>query len=400
MAADSRYDRSMRTAFLAVLLVAGAAAPVAADTFGGFSATNRPYLVDQDRLCAPLPVEAGAATGQPACEHAAADAVAKLDIKPPIVQHGDRATYTASASGRTLTVARRDGEVVVTWSAFDPIGKVVEVYASQYDDRVAVAYATRRLGKEVTQVVAFEIVKTMGRTEPAPDAHPVTPPPAAPAAAGTSVPDDPKLAKLVAKARAAAGPPALTAWHEVLALDAANAEAQFRIAELEAGAKHDAAALAALAEVAASKRADAIEWLVEARFDKAFAALRADHKFREAVGLDRAAATPYERVMGFGGAWEQAGTSCEKAEVQLGFARDRSFKLRVKWSCEGRTMDQAFNGRWRVDGDRVVLTVPTKGQKASAKDDAPCGLERAGDEDSLHCQLDKDLEFTVLPTRR
>ena len=81
-------------------------------------------------------------------EKAAADVRARLSFKEPIAQRGIKATFAAKASGRTLTVTRKSGEAVVTWQAPDPIGKIVEVYASQYDDRVAVAYTTRRLGKE------------------------------------------------------------------------------------------------------------------------------------------------------------------------------------------------------------------------------------------------------------
>ena len=50
-------------------------------------------------------------------------------------------------------VTSATGEALVTWNAPDAIGKVVEVYASQYSDRVAVAYTMRRLGKEAYMFV-------------------------------------------------------------------------------------------------------------------------------------------------------------------------------------------------------------------------------------------------------
>jgi hypothetical protein len=60
-----------------------------------------------------------------------------------------------------------------------------------------------------------------------------------------------------------------------------------------------------------------------------------------------------------------------------------------------------FKGTWRLDGQGVVLVLPPhKGQAATQKDEAPCTLEKSGDEDALHCDLGRDLEFTVLPTRR
>ncbi len=168
----------------------------------------------------------------------------------------------------------------------------------------------------------------------------------------------------------------------------------------QVAAKAKADAIATIEKLAASTRADAIEWLVEARFDAAFAPLRADATFRTKVGLDRKPATTYERLMGFGGQWEQSGTACDKPEVRLTATRDRVVRLRVKTKCEGVGYDMPFKGTWRLDGDRVVLTFPTKGKAASADDDAPCKFEAAGDEDALHCAVGRDLDFAVLPTRR
>ncbi|HUJ57277.1 MAG TPA: hypothetical protein VLX92_02245 [Kofleriaceae bacterium] len=380
-----------RTVLIAILGVSGAAR---ADTFGGFSGVDRPYLVNQDRVCQPLAVDGGAARGQPSCTKGATDAIAALDFKTP----AGKARFAATATGKTMTVTNAAGDVVVTWDALDPIDKIGDVYASQYEDRVAVAFTVRRLGKETTEIVGFELVKTTGRG-PAPTA-PTTAPTTTQPTPTAPPPEDPAVTKAVLAARKASKAKLLAAWKSVTALDPQHSEALFRIAAAEAGVKHSGDALAALAALAASSRADAIEWLVEARFDPAFAALRADPKFREAVGLDRPARTLYERVMGFGGQWEQTGTSCETATVKLVFARDRTFRLRVHTACEGEVVDLPFRGTWRLDGDHVILTVPTKGHAVSAKDEAPCLFERAGDEDSLHCTLDRDLDFSVLPTRR
>jgi hypothetical protein len=379
--------------------------PALADTFGGFSGVDRPYLVDRDKLCQPLAVKDGAATGTPACQKAAADVVARLSIKEPNVQRGIKASFAASASGRTLTVTRKSGEPIVTWTAPDTIGKVVEVYASQYEDRVAVAYTMRRLGKEVTEIVAFELVKTTGRdtstTRPTPAPDPMSTSTSTSTTPPTSTPpSDPKLDKAVAAARKASGGKVAGAWQAVLAIDGQHSEARYRIAATKAASKASGEAIAQLDALAKSTREDAIEWLVEARFDKAFATLRADPKYRAAVGLDRPARTPYERLMGFGGQWEQTGTSCEAPEVRLVIARDRSFKLIVKSMCRGRGFELPFKGTWRLANDGIVLVLPTKGKQASTKDEAPCTFEREHDEDALHCVLDRDLDFVVLPTRR
>lgn len=373
------------------------ATPVAADTFGGFSGVDRPYLVNQDRVCTPLKVTGTSASGAPSCEKQGADVVAKLGMKAPVVQSGPKAMFAATAAGKTLTVARKATNTpVVIWNATDSIGKIVEVYGSQYDDRVAVAFTEKRLGKEVTSIVAFDLLGTAKDPVPTTATTPTTP--------TTSTPENPAVTKAVAAARKAPkGAKQLAAWKAVLAADAQHTEAMYRIAAAQIAAKQAADAIASMTTLAASTRADAIEWLIEARYDPAFASVRADPKFRVAVGLDPAAKhvkTPYERFMGFGGQWEQTGTSCDKAEVRLVANRDRTFKLRVKTRCQGSVMDLPFKGSWRAEPTRIVLTLPTKGKQVTAADEAPCVFEPMGDEDALRCQLDDDLEFVVLPTRR
>jgi hypothetical protein len=403
---------SMRRTAIALPLAAGlsVAAVAHADSFSGFSGVDRPYLVNQDRVCRPITVAGGTAAGAPSCEKAAADAIARLSIKPPIVQSGSKASFAAQAAGRTITVSRRTGGTVVTWDAPDPVVRIVELYASQYDDRVAVAYTVRRAGKEVTDVVAFDLGQNQTAvrevTAKATPGAPLDDPTAAASTASTAppaadpAPADPRLAKATTDARAAPRGKAVAAWAAVLAIDAGHAEALFRTAAAQLAAKQPAQALATLQALAASPRADAIEWQVEARFDPAFAALRADPKFRAAVGLDRKPSAPYERLMGFGGQWEQTGTACDKPEVRFVATRDRNVRIRVKTTCEGMVADTPFRGTWRIDGQRLVLQLPTKGRALSAADEASCQFETVGDEDALRCSLGHDIEFVVLPTRR
>ncbi len=388
------YMTAMRSLIAAVLLFAAGTA--AADTFGGFSGVDRPYQVNSDRVCTPLVVTAGKAAGGPACDKAAADVLAKLRIKDPIPQKGvDKATFAATASGRTLTVTRPTGEAIVTWDASDPISKIVEVYTSQYDDRVAVTFTTRRMGKEITDVIGFDLGKPSQAAVPKDPNPTTTPTTTAPAPA-----EDPKVTKAVASARKASKGKALAAWKAVIALDSAHSEALYRIAVAQVVAKQTAAAVATIGMLAGSTRPDAIEFLIEARFDPAFASLRADPQFRTRVGLDKKGTSPYERLMGFGGQWEQTGTSCDTPEVRFTATRDRVVRIRVKSRCGGQTYDLPFKGAWRSDGDRVILTFATRGKQVTAADEAFCKFELAGDEDSLHCDLGKDIDFIVLPTRR
>jgi hypothetical protein len=372
----------------------------AADTLGGFSEVDNSYLVNADRVCMPLQVDAGtaAATGAVSCKKAPANDVAGLDFHSAVAQSGANATFAASASGRTLTVTHASGgDTVATWQADDPIGRVVGVYASHFEDRVAVAYTSRRGGHEFTDVVAFALLRKTA-IAPTPNPAPTNPqPPAAPAHV-----DAPDVVAAIATARKAAPAKALAAWQAVLALDADHSEARYRVAAIQAAGKTPADAVATFEDLAKSSRADAIEWLVEARFDKTFAKLLPDPRFRAALGLDRKAATPYERFMGLGGRWEQAGQPCDHAAVVLTAQQDRSFKLRVKETCTGQTMDLPFHGTWRIEGDDGITLglPPNKGKAITDADELHCTLAAHGDEDALHCTLGHDLDFTVLPTRR
>jgi hypothetical protein len=384
-----------RIALLAVL----APSLAAADTLGGFSAVDSSYLVNADRVCTPIQVDAATATatGGPSCKKAPANDIAGLDFHPAEVQSGGNATFAASASGRTLTVTHASGgDTVVTWQADDPIGRVVEVYASHFEDRVAVAYTSRRGGHEFTDVVAFALLRKTASV-PAP-ADPNKPAPASPPAHV----DAPDVVAAIAAARKAAPAKALAAWQAVIALDADHSEARYRIAAIQAAGKTPADAVATLEDLAKSSRADAIEWLIEARFDKVFAKLLSDARFRTAVGLDRKPTTPYERFMGLGGHWEQAGQPCDHAAVVLTARQDRSFKLRLKETCSGQTVDLPFHGTWRIDGDDGIILglPPNKGKAITDADEVHCTLAAHGDEDALHCPLGHDLDFTVLPTRR
>jgi hypothetical protein len=388
----------MRT--LLVLCAVGGVA--GADTFGGFSGVDRPYQVNQDKVCTPLVVMSGKAAGAPSCDKASADVMAKLRFKEPLPQKGiAKPMFAATSSGRTLTVTRAaTNEPIVTWDAPDPIGKIVEVYGSQYDDRVAVAYTSRRMGKEFTDVVGFDLQKD-GGTKPPPGGDPTGTTPTPPQPVAPVV--DAKVQKAIDAAKKAKGAKATAAWKAVLALDPMSSEALFHLAALQAKAKQTADALATLGTLAASTRADAIEFLIDARFDAAFASLRADPAYRAKVGLDKkpgGTITAYERLMGFGGQWEQTATSCDKPEVRFTATRDRVVRIRVKSRCEGMAYDLPFKGTWRIEGDRVVLTMPTRGKQVTAADQAGCQFEAQGDEDALRCNLGRDIEFVVLPTRR
>jgi hypothetical protein len=190
---------------------------------------------------------------------------------------------------------------------------------------------------------------------------------------------------------------AADAWLLVLRQSADHAEALFRSAAAALAAHKREQALAWLAKLGASSAPDAIEWMVAARFDPAFAALRADAEFRRHVGLDRKPQHPYEKAMGVGGVWEQAGTSCDAPTVALTLGRDKKFRLTVRSVCEGMVNQSKFAGTWHVEGKGLALVLPNRGADA---DVVPCAFEPVGDEEALRCPLDRDLQIVVLPARR
>ncbi len=395
-------------AIAAGLWIGLATGVAAADSFGGVSGNEKVYLVGRDKVCQPLVVRAAAARGMPACKPAPTAEVAALSVKTPAPERGSKAELSAAAKGRTLTVRDKDGAAVVAWDAPDPVASVVDVWRSKYGRLVMVEYTVRRTGREVHEVVGFEL--GAGGTEPVEPPTPTGPGPTTPttpttptgpttptAPTGPAAKAEPALVKAVAKARKTRGQAAVAAWSKVLVLDEDHAEARYRLAAVHAQAKRGADAVAQLARLAASPRLDAIEWLVEARFDQAFARLVADPGFRTAVGLDRVGATAYERLMGFGGQWEQSLTPCERPEMKLAFARDRSFRLELKSACQGQRDSFRLKGTWAQRGDLIDLKLAGV---AGAVDVAPCQFARDGSEDVLRCQVDEDLAFEGRPVRR
>ncbi|MBP9088066.1 MAG: hypothetical protein KBG15_18235 [Kofleriaceae bacterium] len=380
-----------------------------AENLRGFSAVDRPYLVGADRVCTPLLVTATTATGSPQCRTLPADLVAKLSFGPGIVETGPNAKFKANINGATLTVRESDA-TLVTWTANDVLGKVVAVERSKFGDRIAVTYTMRSLGREVTDIVVFDLQKS-GSTGPrtGPGSEPGDPNGSKTNPTGPIVaiaPTEPKLElpvsvqKIVTYTRTRNGKAAVKGWLIVLSAAPNLAEARFGAAKALAQTKNLADAVYHLEQLQKSTANDAVEWLVAARFDSAFAKLRGDAKFRAAVGLDRKAAMPYERVMGFGGAWEQTGTSCDTPTVALKLTQERNFNLSVRSACEGMVSNSKYKGTWQVTGGSkpvVRLVLPNKGRDAEI---ITCEFVAKGDEEALQCPLDEDLVLTVLPVRR
>ena len=404
---------------LVLVIVSGAlaaAAPAHAGPFGGFSADQRWYLSGQDRICAPVPVADGKSRAAPRCEQVDTGRVAALKFRRGQTQQGAQAAYDASARGTDITVARRrDRQPVVVWSAIDPISRITGVYVSEGGKLVAVEYQSRFGGRMRTDTVAFAL------PEPAKPAEPAVEAPAAAgaerakaaaagaAAAGAAAagPADSRIGEFLRRARrldrkGRAGR-AAEAYREVLAITPDHLEARYGLARsLVRQGKRDAA-VSALRTLADAGHADAIVWLVEARFDKAFAKLRAHAGFRAATGLTPDPArtrTGYERLVGFSSIWEQPEVKCEQAQVALELARlERTFDLRITSRCRGYEDTTRLSGRWRLGAaDRVELVFPNPG---STEESLTCHMDACtGSEDCLRCGQDTELAFTLRPVRR
>jgi len=392
----------MRRTLLVAAVLCALPGVAAADTFGGFGGNEDAYLVGRDQICTPLKVSAGKAKGTPACAKATDDRVAQLSVKTAKAVRGLDASHTAAASGRKLEITARDGDkVVVTWESPDPISKVNDVYVSRYGTLIAVEYTVRRGGRDMIDVVVFDLGTRSGTpaapsTSTKPDTT-TTATPTAPAAGAAPPAETPALKKAVKAARKAKGKAALKAWAKVLALDPDHSEARYGTAVAQASTKKKDLALGTLEALAQSSRTDAVEYLVKARFDKAFVAVRADPRFRAAVGLDQEKAGFYIRLMGNGGTWEQAETSCDTPGVRLALAQDRTFKLTVTSTCSGARFSDSFKGRWEAKDPELVLVLPNKGREDER---VACQVKRDGDEDAIACDLDRDLSFVVRPVRR
>lgn len=385
---------------LTILAVTVLAAPAAADTFGGVAGNEKSYVLGRDKICAPLVVSAATARGVPTCRAAATDELAALSLKSPSPERGGAAEVRATAKSRTLTITRKDGTVVVTWDALDPIASVVDVWRSTYGRLIVVEYTVRRAGREVHEVVGFDV--GVGGKEPSfspPVTSPVgnVPPPVGGVPPPVTPPADPAVTKLADKARKLSGKSALTAWTKVLTLDATHPEAHYRIAAIHAAGKSPAAALPSLQRLSSSPRPESAEWLVEARFDKAFTKLLDNPTFRSTVGLDRPPSTPYERLMGLGGQWEQSVIPCDRPELKLQLRRTRTFRLDLSSTCSGMRERLSWTGTWTHTSTSLELRLKKPG---GGHDIAPCTLTTDADEDVLTCHLDADLSFEARPARR
>lgn len=405
--------RSFPRALLGIRWLVAATAVVAlapsawGDRFGGFSADESRVLLDSDLVCTVQRLQAGKVVGERKCVKAGADQVAQGKFRPGKVEAGPDAKLKASHRGSRLEIAGQDGLPSFSADVFDPVVRIVAVQRSPRGEVVAVEYVIRSGGREKAEVVAVRVAAGAApapgpERPPAGDGGSQTPTTAPPTdVAGPSAVDKAVL-DAVAKARKtfAKGGKKNTAAAAKLVLDIAPAhpEGLYYAAVAAALGKDAKTALIRLEQMGSSTDSDAGIWRVEARFQKAFAALRAEPRFRAAVALDVAPATLYERLLGFGGEWEQAGTPCTDPTVKLDLQRIvPKFKLRITSTCQGMKDTTRLAGTWRPSPSGFELVFPN----VDSKDEImPCQTVSCGAEICLRCQIDQDLSFEVASVRR
>ncbi len=387
-----------------------APAVAAAGPFGGFSRDGSRYLADTSRVCQPV----AARQGMPRCEKKSADEVARLGFRKGAAQRGAGAAVQVQASGTRLVVRSGDGKAVrAEWDSGDPVGSVGAVYLSEGGKLVAIEYEARLAGRSQPQVVVLRLAAgaTGAPAQPAPGQKPGQTPPGQPATGQTPATappaDDPKVTAQVRAADKLLGgkkwKKAEEAYRAVLAAGDHPA-ARYGLAGALAGQNRSADAVAELVALGRSTHPQAARWRVEARLGSHFTRLQNDPAFRRAVGIDRDPArspSAYERLVGFGGHWEQTGAACQDPTVNLNLDRKSDkFQLSIRNRCQGDDETTRLAGTWRAEGAAALrLSFPNlDGPEEKLQCQLAAASDRSG-EDTLSCTLE-ELQFKMRVVRR
>jgi hypothetical protein len=388
---------------VAAVVVCGSIAvwsPASAGVFGGFSGDGSRYLVGTDRVCKPLV----SANEQPTCEKAAADRVASMKFRKGSLQAGQTAAYRATATATSIEI-RGDQGIVFEWSAAAPRAKVTAVWAEPKLGLVAVEYQTRLGGQVVEEAIAVRVATAAPADAAATGAQPADRPAPAPdarvenAKVRAAIDAGRKLAKQKKHGDA------IARYDAALAIEPDHPEPRYWRAVSRLATGKTAEAVADLTAIRDSADPRAPEWMVEARFAKEFAKLRADAGFRAAVGLDAAdrQRSGFERAVGLGGKWEQAPIPCEEPRVNLRLDRDakRKFELVITSKCGDGVDRTRLSGTWKAVGTSSLhLSFPNQGE---GDEGLVCKIEVCRDssrEDCIRCQPEPDLEFLLRVVRR
>ena len=389
----------------AIVLCSGLHGDAFAESFDGFTKVGD-YVVSGKKVCKPVRASAGI----PSCTKLTAKTLAALTVKKPSAQMRRTARFEVSARGDSLAVhIAGDSKAQLTWSSGSPIGRVLATFVSKDGTVVVAEYETRFGGRTAQMVVGFAVSPGTSRQAPTSPTTKTTTPTTKTIGPKLSAADQKRFDRLLVvgwkqlskkryKKAIGAADKALAVWDQ-------SAEALSILAAAKARLKDSVGALTALERLATSTDSLAPEYRVDARTADAFEVLRADKRYRLAVGITRDPKRPasaYERVMGLGGRWEQRLISCEQAEVKLRLRRVRKrFTLAIKSKCGGPADVIDLSGRFATRGtDQLELIFPNH---EAGDENLMCKIERCKDspgEDCLQCNLGEDLDFLLHVTRR
>ena len=370
-----------------------------AELFGGF-ANGGSYRRGTDQLC--QPVASKLAVTQ--CHKKTVAELAALDLDKGQVQAGTERLVSAKKKGTSIELHSEKGSIAV-WDSGQILGDIGAVHLDKSHRWVAVEFKSRFGGRQVDDLVVMTLAK------PLQGAATTIPGPVLPSKVAAPSAEDPaefskRMQQGLKWAKRRKHKKAISSFQAALTVVPEHPEALYRLARSHMASKDSRGAIAALARIVLSSHSAVARWRVEARFDIVFKSLRGDTDFRRAVGIERAAgdkATLYERLIAFGGGWEQESIACEQPMVSLNLQRNRKrrFDLIIRSKCQGSTETTRLDGSWRAkEPNRVGLTFPNT---ASVDEDLLCSLELCADdsgEDCLRCQLGEDLEFLLRVVRR
>ena len=359
-------------------LLGGMDRAISAEPFAGFSTKNHRYLHGADRICDPvlIPRRGAAVDAAPRCKRESKPTVLQQKFRIPELLHKSEQPITVQVRGTVLQARdRASSHILFSWTSGEPVRAVRGTFVSPDRRMVAVEY--------VVGVGAQRSVRCVGFLLPLQPSE--------------------SLKKARRFARNGQSRRALRAYQQTLRDKPNFPEGLFGVAVQAANLRQKEQALRSLEALAKLPGEEGILWLLEARNERAFTGLRMNVRFRNALRLDVPAKqrTVYERLLGDGGHWEQQGTPCERAGVNLNLTvRPATFRLKIHVRCQTDRFTSKHQGRWTAKGSTLQLLFPNDHAR---EERVSCKIKMCSDpieEDCLLCTIDKDLSALLRTVRR
>ncbi len=381
----------------------------AAEKFSGFTGRGGKFTRGAT-LCSPVRGD----FDSPKCRTVATPSLAK-----GVLQTGENALVMVKKTGTSIVVlSKEDGSKLFRWDSGEVLTGIGDVYIDNSGCFVAVEYTLRIGGRTVDRVVVLALKKALNMGDLSGQVPQLGDPTAKPPI-GTITKKPDKVVEVVLPkefvtelktgvkwAARRKHTKAVTSFKKALTLVPKQPEALYRLARSQYLANDLDSSKMTLKLLAEDKSQQGAKWRVEARYDKAFKALRSDGDFRKSVGITRAVGekiSSYERLVALGGKWEQESLPCEQPQVNLTLLRNkkRRFDLVILSRCQGSKETTRLDGSWLAASQGSLhLKFPNT---SSDDEDLVCQLELCSDgsgEDCLRCKPEPDIEFLLRVVRR